>query len=76
MSEEREPLLMPAGRANRPSSSRRRSVHSDSSLSEDLQFVWRASRMKQYVKNTCANCWTVDNVKNKFPIVKWLPRYR
>ena len=76
MTEEREPLLVSSDRAGRPWSSRRRTVRSDSPLSEDLQFGRRASRMKHFVKNTCANCWTVENVKNKFPITKWLPRYR
>lgn len=32
--------------------------------------------MKQKVKEYCAKCCTVENVKNKFPITNWLPKYR
>ena len=31
--------------------------------------------IKQSVTSFCESCWTIENVKNKLPITKWLPRY-
>ena len=73
MAEEREPLLRHAG----PSAGSRGhgsiSSRVNRSLSESSQFsrLSQRSKMRHYVKQCCS----VENAKNKLPIIKWLPKY-
>ncbi|XP_052766037.1 sodium-independent sulfate anion transporter-like isoform X2 [Mya arenaria] len=80
MSGEREPLLGHAGTLSGHGSLRRRSPGSEIEEIEQefeeedvltLRQVFQPNTMKQYVKRCC----NVHDAKNKFPIIKWLPKY-
>lgn len=72
MSGEREPLLGHAGTSSR-SRGRRSSEPEIQSMEGPsiLRTEMSGGKMKTYVKKCC----NVEAAKNKFPIIKWLPKY-
>lgn len=74
MSGEREPLLRHAGTSGR-SIGHRSVMSSIERIDDDIEYTENSFperfSMKQYVKKCC----TVEAVKGKLPITKWLPKY-
>jgi hypothetical protein len=74
MSGEREPLLRHAGTSGR-SRGYRSAMSPIERNGDDIEFteisVPERFNMKQYVKKCC----TLEAVKGKLPITKWLPKY-
>ena len=68
--EERKPLIPKSGTSRQNSygqTSTRVTIHSGSGK---MTFI------KALVRNYFSSCCTVDTVKKKLPITKWLPKYR
>ena len=72
MGTEREPLLRSGRGDNSPESDRGEIIRTNRTCSPNRTSL----TVHQFVKEFCAGCWTIENVKNKFPITKWLPHYR
>lgn len=72
MGTEREPLLRSDRGDNIAESERGEIIRTNRTCSSNRTSL----TVSQYVKQFCASCWTLENVKNKFPITKWLPHYK
>jgi len=81
MSGEREPLLGHAGTSRSrghgstshgsPTPERDVDIEFEEEDEDSLREASTPTTMKQYIKRCC----NVQDAKNKFPIIKWLPKY-